>query len=212
MDAASQGIQASADQCGMEERMSQLLGRYRRERRERGVQEADRRWMERPLRVWVDGLGQAPPEKASLDVASMMDIGVAIAQTMTIRDAIVISMLCPRSRLEGSDLINLCARPDLDESVRFLCRCLDSAFTDPAVRPDRPRCQAGLVMLDQMARGLPGAFQVQPLAIMAYVMWWMGRGDAMDCALRALSLDEGCTLASIILAALRHQVRPAWAG
>ncbi|RBP97150.1 hypothetical protein CRD60_08350 [Bifidobacterium aemilianum] len=136
---------------------------------------------------------------------------MAVGETMPIRDALVVSMICPRSRLEGTALLDLCSRPDLDSSMRLLCSSLDAAFTDPSTRPDLPRCRAGLAMLERMVRTLPSDYQVQPLAITAYIMWWTGEGDAMDYALRALGLDGGCTLASIILAAFRHQVRAAWA-
>ncbi|RGX29112.1 DUF4192 domain-containing protein, partial [Bifidobacterium pseudocatenulatum] len=37
--------------------------------------------------------------------------------------------------------------------------------------------------------------QVQPLAIISYILWWMGDERAMLAVMRALAIDEECSLA-----------------
>ena len=78
-----------------------------------------------------------------------------------------------------------------------MCRELQGAFFDERRRPDEPRCRAGADMLVAMADRVPESFSVQPLAVLAYVMWWMGDSRAVAFALRCLMLDEDCSLAAI---------------
>ena len=52
----------------------------------------------------------------------------------------------------------------------------------------------------------------QPLAVLAYVMWWMGDSRAVAFALRCLMLDEDCSLAAIVCSAYQRGVMPAWMG
>jgi len=58
---------------------------------------------------------------------------------------------------------------------------------------------------------VPERYHVQPLAIISYVLWWMGDERAMLCAMRALALDENCSLAAIICSAAHRHIGPAWA-
>ena len=44
--------------------------------------------------------------------------------------------------------------------------------------------------------------QAQPLAIISYILWWMGDERAMLAAMRALAIDEECSLAAIVAAAI----------
>lgn len=53
-------------------------------------------------------------------------------------------------------------------------------------------------------------FLVQPFAVTAYILWWLGDGKAYDTALSALSIDGRCTLASIVVSAMDHGIAPAW--
>lgn len=50
--------------------------------------------------------------------------------------------------------------------------------------------------------------QVQPLAIISYILWWMGDGRAMLTAMRALAIDEECSLAAIVAAAIHGDLWP----
>jgi hypothetical protein len=63
-----------------------------------------------------------------------------------------------------------------------------------------------------MADAVAGRFKVQPLAVAGYILWWMGEGKALEYALRALGLDQGCTLAAIVCSALEQGVGPANSG
>lgn len=50
--------------------------------------------------------------------------------------------------------------------------------------------------------------QVQPLAIISYILWWMGDERAMLTAMRALAIDEECSLAAIVAAAIHGDQWP----
>ena len=67
-------------------------------------------------------------------------------------------------------------------------------------------------MLFRSADRVPESFSVQPLAVLAYVMWWMGDSRAVAFALRCLMLDEDCSLAAIVCSAYQRGVMPAWMG
>lgn len=63
-------------------------------------------------------------------------------------------------------------------------------------------------LMDAVAH-TPTAPSVQCLAVRAYLAWWRDdRQAAMPLALHALDLDDSCTLATIVLAALTRDVHP----
>ncbi|BDR54791.1 hypothetical protein KIMH_09020 [Bombiscardovia apis] len=189
--------------------MAKLLDTYRMNRREHGVCEADREWMREPIKLWCHEItgGQ---ESIAADSSPLMAIAVGMSETLPIRDAIIISMLCPRSMLSYKDLLRLCAEPYAQGNVQILCQSIDCAFTDPSMHPDVERCRNGLDLLDVMVTAMPDAYHEQPLAIMGYISWWLNREEGLDYAYQALQLNPQCTLASIITTAYQHGVKPAW--
>lgn len=63
-------------------------------------------------------------------------------------------------------------------------------------------------LMDAVAH-TPAAPSVQCLAVRAYLAWWKDDAPAaMPLALHALDLDDSCTLATIVLAALTRDVHP----
>ena len=50
--------------------------------------------------------------------------------------------------------------------------------------------------------------QAQPLAIISYILWWMGDERAMLAVMRALAIDEECSLAAIVAAAIHGDQWP----
>ena len=41
--------------------------------------------------------------------------------------------------------------------------------------PDKERCHAGIGMLLDIAEASPVPYCIQPLAVIAYTLWWLGR-------------------------------------
>ncbi|WP_288805572.1 hypothetical protein [uncultured Bifidobacterium sp.] len=135
---------------------------------------------------------------------------VAIKETLAIRDGLILSILAPEPGLDTDRLLDLCVRPNDASNVTVLCSILDAVFKDPATRPDEPRCQAGLAMLEAMADKVPPGFRSQPLAVAAYVDWWSGGARASALAEGALDDDRSCSLAAIVLALIGRGIDPAW--
>ena len=51
--------------------------------------------------------------------------------------------------------------------------------------------------------------QAQPLAVISYLLWWMGDARAMLAAMRAVAIDEECSLAAIVIGAVHGGRWPA---
>ena len=187
-------------------------------RRRDGIAKADADWFDRPLDEWLSGLQGG----SGLSRSSIVELGVGMTHSLAMRDAIIISMVATgRSQTSGGGdgdkggvnkrlLIGFASRPHDPGNAARMGQLLARAFEDEAARIDAARCRNGIEMLSTMVRTLPDEYVVQPLAVIAYITWWMGEGSAGDVALRALSLDSGCTLAAIVCSALRHGVWPAW--
>ncbi len=192
-----------------EDGMTKLVGNYREGRRRWGVEDADRRWLQRPLTDWTAGLRERQPNPP-LGSDSADRLVVAIKETLAIRDGLILSILAPEPGLDTDRLLDLCVRPNDASNVTVLCSILDAVFKDPATRPDEPRCQAGLAMLEAMADKVPPGFRSQPLAVAAYVDWWSGGARASALAEGALDDDRSCSLAAIVLALIGRGIDPAW--
>ena len=189
--------------------MKELVENYREGRRRWGVEEADRRWLRRPLTDWTAGLKEQQGH-TQLGSASADRLAVAIKETLAIRDGLILSILAPEPGLDRDRLLDLCVRPNDPSNVTALCSILDAVFKDPATRPDQPRCRAGLAMLEAMTNKVPPGFRAQPLAVAAYVDWWSGESGASGFAEEALSDDRSCSLAAIVLALIGRGIDPAW--
>ena len=87
---------------------------------------------------------------------------------------------------------------------------LTCAFEDEGMMPDKERCHTGIGMLLDIAEASPVPYCIQPLAVIAYTLWWLGDPRAMVFALRCLLLDEDCSLAAMIFSAADRGVAPAW--
>ena len=192
-----------------EDGMKRLVENYREGRRRWGVQDADRRWLSQPLTDWTSGLN-VRQDNPHLDSGSADRLAGAINETLAIRDGLILSILAPKPGLDSHRLLDLCVRPNEPSNVTALCSILDAVFKDPATRPDQPRCQAGLAMLEAMADKVPPGFRSQPLAVAAYVDWWSGGSRASSLAEGALDDDRSCSLAAIVLALIGRSIDPAW--
>ena len=180
-------------------------------RRRDGIARADADWVDRPFDDWLAGL----QGESRLSRLSIAELGVGMTLSLAMRDAIIISMVADRrpKTAEVVDkrlLIGFASRPHDPRNAACMGQLLARAFEDKTARIDAARCRHGIDMLSGMVHNLPDEYVVQPLAVIAYITWWMGEEGADEVALRALRLDSDCTLAAIVCSALRHGIWPAW--
>ena len=154
--------------------------------REQGMYDAIRMYLREPLDHWME--------------------------TLAIRDALLISIIIDEERCPREFLLDFASRPMLPRNARRLEELLSASFHDAATHPDMARCGRGIGMLLDIIAMVPESYHVQPLAVISYVLWWLGDDRAMPCAMRALAIDEGCSLAAIVCSAVHRHVGPAWIG
>lgn len=194
---------------GRPARLERMAAAYRDDRRERGPRVADREWVDRAIDDWLDNLrgGRRRLRRRSADALT-----VGMAETLAVRDALLVSLVTGRDGLDKAVLMDFACRPHAPHVCGRMGGMLSGEFRDPDGRPDRTRCRRGVAMLEDMAACAPDRFRVQPLTAVAYVLWWNGDDAAACYAMRALALDGGCSLAAIVLGALRRGMYPAWHG
>ena len=173
--------------------LEELTLLFRDRRRDMGAEAADMTWFVDPLDAWLACLDN---RRRGLDRESIAYLAVGMRGAVSMRDALIVSLISAQTDRER--LMQLGVRPHRPANSSYLGRVLGSTFDDAEGRPDAPRCSRGLGMLVQMVRSVPDAYGVQPMAVIAYVLWWVG--------------DGRCTLALIVLAALEHGIAPAWVG
>lgn len=185
-----------------------LVARLREDRRAHGPEEGVADWMDGPLDEWLDHIDHG---YVDLDEETMAAIAVGMHEVLSMRDAIILSMIADRDVCDRDALMAILTRPrtaPVSDKVREL---LTEAFENRR-GPDLTRCQAGVTMLTGMTRLMPFAMCAQQFASIAYILWWLGDCRAAAYALRSLAADERCTLAAIILSAAQRGLGPACAG
>lgn len=201
-----------------------ILKKYRADRRESGVAEADKAWLQSPLNAWSQTLEQAgetkhggpgeqaesPPSDRCMTRAQTAVLAILIGESLPIRDGLIVSLIYGKGNLDCPRLLDLCVHPHRAYNVTLLCDTLDSAFKDGNSCPDLPRCRAGLSLLGRMAGIMRRGHKAQPHAVAAYTLWWMGDDGAADKAEEALADDGQCSLATIVLNLTVHSILPAW--
>lgn len=135
-------------------------------------------------------------------------VATGMHESMGIRDALILSVV---SDLSAHQLLTAGTQPSKASTAKMVSTALSSVFHDAARAPNRQICARCLDVLIEIHARLPRQYCVQPLTVMAYLLWWLGRDDeASGAALRALSIDGECTLAGIVLSATDYGISPAW--
>jgi hypothetical protein len=202
-------LQSSADVQPSEassRELEEAVERFRTSRRDLGVAQADGQWVRRPFTIWMDNLDNGI---GLLDGETLLAFAVGMSETLSIRDAVIVSLVVGKEQCGLQRMVSFACKPHDPRNVRSMYRLLQQAFNDEHVHIDHNRCSTGLSMMSSVADAIPGRFRVQPLAIMGYVCWWLGKEQALQYALQALALDEDCTLAAIVCSALKQGIRPA---
>lgn len=203
------GSESSLDDIGYldQEQLMVLTEQYRENRRKRGVSEADADWVRGPFSAWADSLKH---DEFQLEPSAVAALAIGMRETLSIRDAIVLSLVAAPSCTGITTMIDIASHPHTARVRRRVERELHEAYHDPRRQPDVQRCRRGVDVLSNIAGMVPEQFRVQPLAVIAYVLWWIGDGRASSFAMHSLMIDAGCSLSSIVCSALGRGAGPAW--
>ena len=175
-----------------EDDLRRMRDEYCERRKLSGTVAADAQWADEPFDHWLAGLSAQP---RAIDDASIAALVVGMTVTLSIRDALIMSLVAGDTCADKRTMMDFASRSHAPDVQSRMCRE-----------------RAGADMLVAMADRVPESFSVQPLAVLAYVMWWMGDSRAVAFALRCLMLDEDCSLAAIVCSAYQRGVMPAWMG
>lgn len=184
-----------------------MTDEFHRDRRRRGAQQADTDWVSKPLDEWLASLEEG---RATLDTDIMAAFAVGMKETLSIRDALILSLIMDEHSCPKAQLMDFATQPHMARTRRRMSELLTTAFEDEGVVPDEDRCHAGITMLLDIAQASPVPYCVQPLAVTAYILWWLGDPRASVFALRCLLVDEDCSLAAMVFSAADRGVAPAW--
>ena len=190
--------------AGALEELSRL---FHETRQTLGPQQVDADWMSDPLDEWLVNLDSG---ETVLDRDTMAAFAVGMNETLSIRDALILSLIIDEQRCPKTQLMEFAARPHSKRNKRRMGELLTVAFEDEGIVPDKERCHAGIAMLLDIADAAPVPYCVQPLAVAAYTLWWLGDSRAVTMALQCLLLDEECSLAAMVFSAAQRGVAPAW--
>ncbi|WP_300768458.1 hypothetical protein [uncultured Bifidobacterium sp.] len=198
-----------ADGCDTENARGRMRGRVddlRASCRENGLAATIDDVLAHPLERWVDAISKGIPLSQG-DVEILL---VGVNEFMSFRDSLIVSVVCMVDEVDS--LLAMAAHPHDSASVSKMSEHLSRAFEDPESRPDEERCVRAISILERMAAMAESSQSAQPHAVIAYVMWWMGRDGARRRAESAHDADSSCSLASIVMSALDRGVFPAWVG
>ena len=187
--------------------LEELTRRFRSQRRRNGHRKATAEWLADPMDDWLSNLDNGRTELKCDDMAS---IAVGMHETLSIRDALILSLITSEEACPKTQLMEFAARPQLARSKRRMCELLSAAFEDEGLVPDVERCRTGVIMMLDIARMVPSPLAVQPLAVVAYALWWLGDERALLFAVQCLAFDEDCSLAAIVFSAINRGLGPAW--
>lgn len=153
---------------------------------------------------WLDGLDTP---QATLTKHSMEILAKSMRKSMALRDAILLSVICAGNpEYDKGKLRDYAAAPRIpNQQLSEWCeRMMKWSFAHAGHETDKDKVANASRMLVDIVDTVDTdlKLQVQPLAIISYILWWMGDGRAMLAVMRALAIDEECSLAAIVAAAI----------
>jgi hypothetical protein len=148
-------------------------------------------------------------ERLSMSERLIRDWCVCMEESLPMRDAVLISSV---SGMSYPDLLDVGCNPT-DPTVRKKEDSqLQTVFLDTAW--EKKYGGTTLLAIDALIgiiRHVDGQMAAQPCAMLAYLLWWAGRGEeSLAAALRALCDDKTCSLAKLVVKVCRRHVQPAW--
>lgn len=148
-------------------------------------------------------------ETLSMSEKFIRDWCVCMEESLPMRDAILISSV---SDMDYLDLMSVACSPTDPHVKKKEDAQLQRIFCDPTwEKKYGGTCLLAIDALIGILQHVDGTMSTQPCAMLAYLLWWAGRGDeSLAAALRALSIDRTCSLAQLVVKVCRRNVRPTW--
>ena len=141
-----------------------------------------------------------------LNAADMRFLAVRMRANLAVRDMILTAVIA--GDLEREQLIGIAANPHGAATSTVMERALSNVWSNPDAQPDPVKCANAIQTALAIAARAPEPWSAQPYAVAAYAAWLTGDPDADDWALRALAADEQCSLAAMVAAAVRCNLKP----
>lgn len=150
---------------------------------------------------WLDGLQTEHP---TLSKKAMETLAESMRKNMAVRDALLMSVICAgHPEYDTDKLREYAINPTRHEHLTEWCeRMMKWSLTNAGHETDKNKVAKAVKMLDDIAETVDIKLQAQPFAIIAYTLWWMGDSRAMLPAMRALAIDDECTLAALVVSAI----------
>ena len=141
---------------------------------------------------WLDGLDTP---QATLTKHSMEILAKSMRKSMALRDAILLSVICAGNpEYDKGKLRDYAAAPRIpNHQLSEWCeRMRKWSLAHAGYETDKDKVVNASRMLVDIVDTVDTdlKLQVQPFAIISYILWWMGDGRAMLTAMRALAIDE----------------------
>lgn len=132
------------------------------------------------------------------------DLARFMNRKLSVRDAFVVHVISPKTSRE--DLMLLAIHPHTVRARTMMDRIITETFTSGDFDSVHV-LREGQAMAD-LIPGIPADIPCANIeSLTAYLLWWAGDlPDAMEHAAAALELDERCSLASIVIAAIQKGV------
>ena len=156
---------------------------------------------------WLSGLDM---ERPALSEQSKKTLAESMRASMAWRDSILVSATCSNS--SEYDAVKLKGFAFHREHEEWLGRMISGSLKDETLDEDRTVCRRAVGMLFDIVEAVEDIdieLQAQPLAVISYLLWWMGDARAMLTAMRAVAIDEECSLAAIVIGAVHGDRWPA---
>lgn len=160
---------------------------------------------------WLDGLDTP---QATLTKHNMEILAKSMRKSMALRDAMLLSVICAGNlEYDKGKLRDYAAAPRIpNHQLSEWCeRMMKWSFAHAGHETDRDKVLNASRMLVDIVDTVEDTdlkLQAQPLAIISYILWWMGDERAMLAVMRALAVDEECSLAAIVAAAIHGDQWP----
>lgn len=178
---------------------------YKEDTKRLGTGAATEQWCKTLFDAWMYSL-DSETDRTSDETKRRLT--ALMRGNLNVRDAMIASII--DSTISTADMIGFAAYPK-DKENRARMSALLAMSLGNAADGKTPwlngRFGTALDMLSDMAAA-PEQFGAQPLAIIAYVSWLAGASNAASIALQALTCDEDCTLAAIVLSGIQAKRIP----
>ena len=178
---------------------------YRQDTKEHGTESATERWCKPLFDAWMYSL-DSETDRTSDETKRRLT--ALMRGNLNVRDAMIASII--DSTISTADMIGFAAYPKDKENKARMSALLAMSLGNAADGKTpwlNGRFDTALDMLYDMATA-PERFGAQPLAIIAYASWLAGASNAASIALQALTCDEDCTLAAIVLSGIQAKRIP----